>query len=57
MKRRKSKVVIETTTNSKEYKRLTGYQESGCPICAPHKGCNTRRRKRNWKSYRKTKWK
>ena len=50
--------IVKTTTNSKEYKRLTGYQVSGCPICAPHRGCNRRRNSanRSWKSYRKTKW-
>ena len=51
--------IVKTTTNSKEYKRLTGYRVSGCPICAPHRGCNRRRNSanRSWKSYRKTKWK
>lgn len=57
--KRKSKVVIETTTNSKEYKRLTGYQVSGCPICAPNRGCNRMRNsvRRSWKKYRNTQWK
>ena len=54
----KVKKIVETTSNSKEYKRLRGITNSGCPICAPHRGCNRNRNvSKSWKSYRKTKWK
>jgi len=54
----KVKKVMSETTYSRTYKGLKGSIVSGCPICSPHKGCNKRwHYDRNWKEYRKTKWK
>ena len=54
---------VKTTTNSKVYKRLMrkilDNYEGLCPICAPHKGCNSWKKykgTRNWKKYRKTQY-
>lgn len=56
---RKPHNVKETTDNVRTYKMAHNRLVSGCPVCAPHRGCNRRRIKnqRNWKVYRKTKWK
>ena len=58
---RKTKTVVDTTTNSKEYKRAKHMTLLiGCQLCSPNKGCNKWGKSspsRNWKSYRKTKWK
>lgn len=47
----------ETTNSSFVYRRLRHNRLGGC--CSPNKGCNKRnkRRERNWKSFRKTKYK
>lgn len=57
---RKINHTIATTDNSREYRLLHGSTVSGCPICAPHRGCNRRirrRSQRSWKDHRKTQWK
>jgi len=54
---------LETTTESKVYKRLKRLRErTGCVICPPHRGCNRTSGgnwgdTRSWKKYRKTQWK
>ncbi len=52
-----NKEELETTTNSTIYKRIKNSIISICAICAPHKGCNRQRKKknRNWKEYKKIK--
>lgn len=52
--------VLNSTTNSREYKLLHGSQVSGCGWCMPHKGCNRHhygREVRSWKDYRGFQWK
>lgn len=58
------KETIKNTTHSNVYNKLLKrklWNESGlCPLCGPHSGCNSRNKlhlPRNWKNYRKTKWK
>ena len=47
------KKILDTTTNSRAYKlarraRITG----NCPMCKPHRGCNSRVYiRKNWKHY------
>lgn len=55
---------LKTTTNKKVYKillRKLFYDERGlCHLCGPHSGCNSNRKKKvrkNWKEFRKTKYK
>lgn len=50
---------LKVTTNSTVYKRCRNSFISGCPICAPHKGCNRMYNSniRTWKEYRKTQYK
>lgn len=55
---------LELTTNSREYKlvlrKVLNNYEGLCPICGLHTGCNfwnTSHKIKNWKKYRKTKWK
>ena len=55
---------IKNTTSSRNYKilyKLWLEKKSGlCHICAPHEGCNSNNKKhpiKNWKKFRKTKWK
>lgn len=56
---RQMKKVMDTTTNSREYKlarraRIPGF----CTMCKPHRGCNSRVYiRKNWKHYRKTQYK
>lgn len=59
MKRGKLRALKKTTTDSRSYKLAHNNLVSGCPICAPHRGCNKWKagRQRNWKKFRKTKWK
>jgi hypothetical protein len=63
---KKTKEELDSTTNSRIYKRLRKKYLSiskgliYCEICGPNKGCNRRRKKidkRSWKKYRKTQWK
>lgn len=57
---KKIQTKIATTDNSREYRLLHGSTVSGCPICAPHRGCNrwtSRPAYRSWKNYRKSQWK
>lgn len=50
---------IDSTENSRVYRLLQRENVYGCPICAPHKGCNASNKYevRNWKKFRKTQWK
>lgn len=55
---------MNTTTNSRIYKLLLkkylSSNEGLCPICSPHKGCNywnNGKPHKNWKYFRKNKWK
>jgi hypothetical protein len=54
----KEKKTLKNTLNSQVYNKALR-QSLGCPICAPNKGCNQNRDNnyRNWKQWRKTKWK
>ena len=52
--------ILKTESNARVYRMLERSIISGCPICGPNSGCNRRGKpydKRNWKSYRKTKYK
>ena len=50
---------MSKTDNRRDYKLARNQIVSGCPICAPHKGCNKMHRSNNrsWKEHRKTQWK
>lgn len=56
---RRLHVLKETTSDARTYKMAQNSLVSGCPICAPHRGCNRWKsdRQRTWKKFRKTKWK
>lgn len=57
---KKAKKVVDSTNNSRVYRMAQREMIDGCPICAPHKGCNkwtSGRWQRSWKKYRKTQWK
>ncbi len=49
---------MENTTNSRVYNMAVNEMVSGCPICAPHRGCNRNRDDDNtsWKGYRDFQW-
>lgn len=48
---------MEITTNSRVYNMAVNEMVSGCPICAPHRGCNRNRDiEASWKNYRDTQW-
>ncbi len=49
---------MKNTDDSSVYNKLLR-QNLGCPICAPNKGCNQNRdnNHKNWKYWRKTRWK
>lgn len=49
---------MEITTNSRVYNMAVNEMVSGCPICAPHRGCNRNRDDddKSWKNYRDTQW-
>ena len=55
----KIKKLISEVTNSRTYKRANFKIVCSCPRCSPHRGCNRLRvkRQRNWKKFRKTKYK
>lgn len=59
-KRRKEKVTLQLTNDSKEYRMTKRRIDLGCTWCPPNKGCNRRRKNgaayKNWKKYRKTQW-
>ncbi len=55
----KIKKVMGEATDSLTYKRAYFQIISSCPVCSPHRGCNRRRikKQKNWKKFRKTKYK
>lgn len=51
--------IHKTTTNSRVQRMINRVYISGCPMCAPNKGCNSISRRNpnnNWKQYRKKQW-
>lgn len=60
----KSKIKKELTTNSSQYKKYYHHyilqKEGKCTKCPPNKGCNSKSKRKNdksWKKYRKNKYK
>lgn len=56
----KANKILAETTDSRTYKLASRTKELlACPVCAPNKGCNRRRKRmqRNWKKFRETKFK
>jgi len=56
----KANKILAETTDSLTYKLAFRTKELlACPLCGPNKGCNRRRKQmqRNWKKFRKTKFK
>lgn len=56
---KKAKKTMGSTDSGRVYRMAKRETLDCCPICAPHKGCNQwkAKRQRNWKKYRKTQWK
>jgi hypothetical protein len=56
---RRFKKLMKDTDNSRVYKMAKREGDVGCPLCAPHKGCNKYKFgfNNNWKEHRKTQWK
>ena len=58
---RKANKILKSTDDSRTYRMALYELISGCPMCAPHKGCNRWRgnwsRHSSWKKTRKHQWK
>jgi len=52
--------LMEITEDSREYKMAMRDILTNCPLCKPHRGCNRKHHRedwRSWKNYRKTQYK
>lgn len=50
---------LKNIYDSRTWRRIWLNNKLGCPICGVNSGCNRlyKNHERNWKTYRRTKWK